>query len=173
MKIMSIDAETMGLYGPAFAIAVIVRNNGKVVFEWSGRCADVSVTDEWVVQNVLPKIVEMPIEYANSIELEEEFWRQWMSQKDGAIVIAHCASPVESGLFRRCVERDIASRQWSAPYPAIHDVATALLMSGHDPSSVDAYAASKGISCEFEGATHHPMYDAMIAAQVWEHLAKK
>ena len=171
MRIMSIDAEVDGLYGESFAIALTIREDGKEIYSWSGRVPDSEVSDEWVQANVLPVLADMPVTHASSEALEEGFWAQWMQHKEGCAVIAHCGSPVESGLFRRCVERDLGARQWDAPYPAIHDVATLLLMAGEDPASVDKYLSKKGIKVQFNGVPHHPMYDAVAAAQVWEALS--
>ena len=173
MKLLSLDAEVNGLYGMAFAIAFTIRENGKEVYSWQGRCPDSYVTDGWVMENIFPAIKDMTVDHATPEALEEAFWEEWMEHKDGCTVIAHCGSPVESGLFRRCVERDLGSRQWDGPYPAMHDVATLLLMNGEDPLSVDSYAKKRGIKSEFRGSTHHPMYDAVIAAQVWESLIAK
>lgn len=50
----------------------------------------------------------------------------------------------------------------------IHDVATLLLMAGEEPDSIDSFLKKKGVVVEFEGTPHHPMYDAVAAAQVWE-----
>lgn len=169
LKTLSVDAEVDGLYGQTFAIAFTVREKGVETFKWQGRIPDSSVSDEWVKQNVLPKLQDMPITHNTSTELEEAFWSAYMQHKDGATVIAHCGSPVESGLFRRCVERDLANRQWDAPFP-LHDVATALLYAGENPTSVESYMTKYGLTPEFKGATHHPMYDAVVAAQVLEHL---
>lgn len=169
-KILSIDAEVDGLYGMAFAIAFTVREDGEEIYSWSGRSPNHEVRDGWVRENVLPALGGMPVTHANSVELEEEFWEQWMQHKEGCTVIAHCGSPVESGLFRRCVERDLDSRQWNAPYPAIHDVATLLLMAGEEPDSIDSFLKKKGVVVEFEGTPHHPMYDAVAAAQAWERI---
>jgi hypothetical protein len=77
---------------------------------------------------------------------------------------------VESGLFRRCVERDIVGRAFEGPYPALHDVATLILALGEDPSSVDEYIKRHGLAVSFEGVSHHPMYDATAAAIAWEHV---
>lgn len=167
-KVFSFDAEVNGLYGPSFAIAVTVRQDGAEIAQFSGRVPDSVVSDGWVRDNVLPALKEMPITHSTSEELEEAFWQFWMEHKDGATVIAHCASPVETGLFRRCVERDLDARQWSGPYPAIHDVATILLLLGEEPDSVDSYNKSHGVKVPFTGATHHPMYDAVAAAICWE-----
>lgn len=169
MKIFSVDAEVDGLYGRVFAIAVTVREDGQAVARFEGRIPDSAVTDGWVKDNVLPALQDMTVTHSSSDELEEAFWAFWMAQKEGATVIAHCGSPVESGLFRRCVERKLDERQWNGPYPAIHDVATLLLVIGANQESVDSYNKENGISVPFSGVAHHPMYDAAAAAVAWEH----
>ncbi len=170
MKLFSVDAEVDGLYGRAFAIAVTIRDGGKEIATFEGRCPDKIVKDGWVRENVLPALAGMNVTHQTPDELEEAFWEFWQAHKAGVVVIAHCGNPVESGLFRRCVERDTAARAFEGPYPAIHDVATLLLDRGHDPSIVDEYNEANSVSVPFDGATHHPMYDAVAAAVCWEHL---
>lgn len=171
MMIFSLDAETDGLYGPAFAIGVSVREDGVETACFVGRCP-YGGDNEWVQTNVIPALAEMPVAHESSEELEEAFWQFWLENRERAIPIAHCHSPVETGLLRRCVERDLSARQWSGPYPAIHDVATLLLLLGESPDSVDAYVAKHRIEVP-EGAAHDPYYDAVIAALVWEHAAAR
>ena len=169
-KTFSFDAEVNGLYGFAFAIAVVVRICGVEVARFEGRIPDSLVTDPWCIENVLPAIADMRINHMTSEELEEAFWAFWMEhKKNGATVIAHCGSPVESGLFRRCVERDLEARKWDGPYPAIHDVATPLLLLGERADSVDSYVEKHKLEIPFKGSSHHPLYDAIVAAEVWEH----
>ena len=191
-KIFSLDVEVDGLYGCSFAIAVTIREwlpevPGQIAqdmpgdfeknrrFSWretarfEGRIPDSAVRNEWVQQNVLPAISDMVVTHNSSEDLEEAFWNFWMSNKDGATVIAHCGSPVESGLFRRCVERDLNGRQWNGPYPAIHDVSTVLMALGEQADSADAYVKKYELKVPFQGATHHPSYDAIVAVVVWEH----
>jgi hypothetical protein len=175
---ISVDAEVDGLHGRAFAIAFTVRKGGKEVHSWSGRCPDRFVTDGWVREKILPTIADMPVDHADPDELEDEFFTAWLNAvgsftKDGVkpLTIAHCGYPVESGLFSRCIAMQPEERAWSGPFP-LHDVATLLLAKGRNPLSVDAYLKEQGIAPEFNGATHHPMYDAVVAAQVWEDLLK-
>ncbi|HMO19283.1 MAG TPA: hypothetical protein PKA63_14555 [Oligoflexia bacterium] len=171
-KIFSIDCEVDGLYGKSFAIAVTVRLNGEEVSQFQGRIPDEEVRDTWVRENVLPALKDMEVTHSSSEELEEAFWDFWMSQKEGSTVIAHCGSPVESGLFRRCVERKLDERQWSGPFP-LHEVGTILYGIGSDPCSVDSYNKANGIEIPFAGVAHHPMYDAQSAAVAWEHAMKR
>ena len=167
IKIFSLDAETDGLFGSAFSIAVCVRKGGVETARFVGHCL-YGGTNEWVLENVLPALAEMPVTHESSEELEEAFWQFWLKHREEAIPIAHCHSPVETGLFRRCVERDLEARQWLGPYPAIHDVATLLLLLGEKADSVDAYVAKHGIEVP-EGTAHNPYYDAVVAGLVWEH----
>lgn len=171
-KIFSLDAEVDGLYGHAFAIGVTVRQDSQEIASFQGRVPDEFVTNSWVKDHVLPALGDMEITHQTPEELEEDFWTFWQSQKQEVTVIAHCGSPVETGLFRRCVEKDLANRMFAGPYPCLHDVGTLLLFKGFDPSSVDGYLRSKNIEVPFCGATHHPMYDAVAAAIVWEDLNK-
>jgi hypothetical protein len=173
MRLFSVDAEVNGLYGRAFAIGVTIREDGHELASFVGRIPDELVSDSWVRANVLPALRDMQVTHSSSDELEEAFWAFWMAHKDGAIVIAHCSSPVETGLFRRCAERDLANRAFAGPYPAIHDVATLLLTIGEEPGSVDEYNKSNDITVPFDGVSHHPMYDALAAAVAWEHAMKR
>lgn len=168
MRIFSFDAEVDGLYGPAFAIAAVIREDGREVVRFVGRAPDSLVKDEWVRKNVLPALVGMAVTHISSVELEESFWAFWEAQKAGAVAIAHCGSPVESGLFRRCVERAPAERTFAGPFP-LHEVGTILFALGEDPTSVDAYLKKYALDVPFEGVTHHPLYDARAASVVWEH----
>jgi len=178
-KIFSFDLEVDGLYGVGFAIAATVRESGREIASFEGRTPDSAVSDSWVRENVLPALGDMPVTHQSSEELEEAFWAfyaqhclvegEWgpSFDSDNIVVIAHCGSPVESGFFRRAVERD-GSRTFQAPLP-LHEVGTLLEALGEDATSVDAYVKKHGITVQFDGVSHHPMYDSVVAAQVWEH----
>ena len=169
MKVFSVDAETDGLYGLAFAIAATVRVDGVEVASFSGCVSDAFVSNAWVRENVLPALGDMPITHPTQVHLEESFWQFWMANREGSACIAHCGSPVESGLFRRCVERDVTSRQFSGPFP-LHELGTLLLSRALDPTSIDSVINEGRLTVPFSGVPHHPMYDAAAAAVVWEYF---
>lgn len=171
-KVFSVDAEVNGLYGLAFAVAATVREDGQEVAQFVGRCPIAEPVDGWVAQNVLPKLADMKVEFGSYEELEEAFWAFFQCHVENSTVIAHCASPVESGLFRRCVERRLDERAFQGPFP-LHEVGTILLAVGEDPASVDNYNRKYGLEVPFVGATHHPMYDAAAAAVAWEHATAR
>jgi len=181
--VFSIDLEVDGLYGRGFAAAATVRKDGVEVARFEGRVPDSAVSDGWVRDNVLPALAGMPVTHSSSLELEEALWAfyaehclvegQWGPSFNGAgvSVIAHCGSPVESGFFRRAVERD-GSRTFQGPLP-LQEVGTLLEALGENPSSVDAYVKAHGLTVPFDGVSHHPMYDAAAAAVVWEHCLSR
>ena len=179
MKVFSFDVESNGLYGFAFAIAVTVRENGREVASFQGRIPDSFVTDEWVKQNILlpGALDDMPITHATSEELEEAFWMFWMLHRgDGRhpsiIPIAHCGHPVETGLFQRCVVRKLQERKFLPAFP-LHELETILLAVGEYPIGAEDYAHKHGIAIPFAGVEHHPMFDAVVTAVVWEHACKR
>lgn len=173
MKLYSLDAEVNGLYGPTFAIGVTVRIDGKETAQFQARLPDTAVTHPWGITRALPAITGMQVTHRTTEEMEEAFWQFWMEEAEGATVIAHCGSPVESGLSRRCVGRDVEARQFLGPYPAVNDVATLLLLLGEQPDSVDSYVVKYDLHVPFKGKPHHPYYDAIVAAVVWEHAVTR
>lgn len=167
-KVFSVDAEVNGLYGPTFAIAATVRENGREVAGFIGRCPIEGAVDGFLAEKVLPQLEGMEVTHGSVEELEEAFWAFWRQNAEGSTVIAHCGSPVESGLFRRCVERRLEERAFQGPFP-LHEVGTLLEALGEDPTSVDSYVRKYGLEVPFKGTTHHPTYDSVVAAVVWEH----
>ena len=167
MSIISIDVETDGLYGPPIAIAAILE--GSSVFSCFTWAADVPVTDPWVVENVIPHTRGIKNRFDSAPEMLNDFWEWFQERKEGATVIAHMPHPVESGLFRACVELDLSNRQWGGPMH-IHDVGTLLLQAGENPSSVDAYVKKHGLQLRFPMQEHDPRSDADVALAVWLHL---
>ncbi len=174
MKVFSFDAETNGLYGFAFAIAVTVRKDGREIASFQGRIPDSFVTNDWVKQNILlPRALDgMPITHQTSEDLEEAFWNFWMQHRDGATAIAHCGYPVETGLCRRCVERKPDERLFQGPFP-LHELETILFAVGEYPIAAEQYASNHGVVIPFAGKEHHPLYDAVVTAVVWEHACAR
>lgn len=172
-KIISVDAETNGLYGSPFAVAMVVMVDGGIVDDFVFRVPIVGPVNEFVEGNVLPALSDMPVSHASLDEGLKDLWDFYMyHKKDTCDIIAHVAHPVETGLFRRLIETDLENRMWDGPFP-LHDAATALRVEGHNPTSVDDYIKKEGIQIPSpynELAVHHPLYDAVAAALVWYQL---
>jgi len=169
MNVVSIDVESNGLWGAAIAIATIVYDRqGKEIVRFIGRLPDTEVTDDWVQENVLPKMTNIPVTHDDYELLLVDFAAFYMANKDGADIITHVGFPVETKLFFD-MHRLGYIDDWDAPYPLI-DVSSLLKLVGANPVSVDRFAADHGIEVAVSGGTHNPIYDAALTAAVYQYL---
>lgn len=158
-KVFSFDAETDGLYGKVWAIGAVVFESSIEVARFEGQISPDELENEWVRESIVP-YVNLPM-FENALLLREAFWNFWMTHKQGAVCIADFGSPVESGLFRKCVEDELQTRQWDGPYP-LHEVATMLFAANVDPD-IDRLAFT-----EMQGMVkHNPVHDAVVSAATW------
>lgn len=171
MIVLSVDAETNGLYGEAFCLAMIATDEYGLLDQFVARCPISGPVDPWVQDNVLPAIRDIQETHASYREMLEAGWQFYCQHKAGADVIAHVPYPVETKVFRDMVEVDLPTRQWKAPFPLL-DVATMLRQRMLNPSSVDAYLRGKCLSVPFNGTTHHPLYDAWAAEIAFRELMR-
>lgn len=189
-KIISIDAETNGLWGNPFAIAAIVyekrpkmaqitNTSGaetQVGWKWVEtdrillRLPDSVVTEPWVIENVLPALSGIEPTHDSYEKMLNDFAHFYMSNKFEATVLYHMGHVVEAFLFRELVRLGFIG-QFDAPYLPI-DVANDLRLSGEQADSVDKYAAGYDLAISDYGTTHNPLYDCEVAAKVFFHLNK-
>lgn len=167
-KVFSFDAETNGLWGEAFSIAVLVYENGVEIARFIGRCPIEGDVNPWVKDNVLPTMTEIPVTHESYEELLADFAKFYLANKADASVIAHMGFIVEVKLLRDAHERGFIG-DWDGPYPLI-DIAGNLQQVGEDPTSVDKYVQKYGLDVRDFGTTHNPLYDSEVAAVVYSHL---
>ena len=171
-KYISIDAESDGLWGPVFCIAVTIhsyygRELEHHVFTYNNYTEDIK--NEWVRENVLPAI-ELPgdTDYARSrLGMLSHFADFWLKHKDLS-VMWHMGHIVETGLFRELRELELIG-DFDAPYNPI-EISSYLRWSGCKDDSVDTYAQLSRL--DIKGSTHDPLYDCRVAAAVWFHLTE-
>ena len=165
-KIMSIDAETNGLWGQAFSIGAVLFENGEEVEKFVGRCPIQETVNSWVEENVLPQMTGIAENYSSYEELLRAFFIWRATHKDGATELVHMGVPVESRLYIDAHRMGIIG-DWDGPYPlvdisAIPEIGT----------SVDSYNEANGCAPDpatFAGGTHNPLYDAAAAANAYMH----
>lgn len=158
MKIFSFDAETNGLWGQAFAIGARVYDaSGEVIAQFIGRCPIQGDVDNWVKDNVLPQITEVPVTHADYAALLADFAGFYLAHKSDADLIVHMGYIVEVKILRDMFTMELIG-PWDGPYPLI-DIAGNLQQAGEDPTSVDGYVRKHGLvlSAEFAGGTHNPL----------------
>lgn len=178
-KIFSFDAETNGLWGPAFAIGALVYDeNGAEIARFVGRLPDEVVTDGWWLSSVeegqsetrFAKVAKaIPVTHAKYALMLADFAKFYMANKTDADVLVHMGYIVEAGLLRDMHTHGVIG-DWDGPYPML-DVSGNLQQVGEDPTSVDSYVKKNELLVgEFGGGTHNPLYDSAVAAVAYRHL---
>lgn len=158
----SFDCETDGLYGATWAVGAVVIDNAtqNIVKIFTGMLdPNIYVTDQWVKDNIVP-YVKFPV-FSTRRDLNNAFWRFWMTYRDESDCVVDCGYPVESLFMRECVQEDLSNRQWKGPYP-MHEVATMFVAKKMD-ADTDRIA--------FSGVTntqkHNPVDDSYASAICW------
>ena len=164
--IISIDAETNGLWGNPFAIAAIVYDGEqKEISKFIARLPDSFVTNQWAKDEALPTLTNTPVTHEIYEDMLESFAAFYNSHREAATPLWHMGHVVEAHLFRECVRLGLIG-EWDAPYTPI-EVSEHLRANGYDPDSVDKYINEKNISVSDYGSTHNPLYDCEAAARVY------
>jgi hypothetical protein len=165
-KLLSFDLETNGLHGTAFAVgAVIMDGEGKVYDEFSARCPLHDPIDDWVNNNVLPAIKDMPITHKTYEELREAFWQWYVNAEPASdYVLVNNGYPVEYRFLLDCQEANLDERYWQHPFPIL-DLASLLIQIGQNPLASKSKLAQKLLGDD-QFLQHHPLHDAKVAAMV-------
>ena len=172
--VMSVDAETDGLWGKSFAIAAIVYHTDDIILsKFTARVPDSFVSDKWVKDNVLPTLENnFPVTHETREEMLADFASWYMKMKDNGPVLWHMGHIVEAKLFRELVELKLIG-EFDAPYCPI-EVSSILESIGYYKSdSVDSYAKENNLKISDYGNTHNPLYDCEVAAKVYLHIYRK
>jgi|JFJP01.1.fsa_nt_gi hypothetical protein len=178
-NIMAVDAETPTLMGgnqPLAIAAVLYSPYGEALSEFCGRIdltkEVLEKQDAWIMENVIPEIIEISNVYADESHLMSEFAKWYLANKENSIVVAHMCNPVETHLFIEMYKQGFIG-MWEQP--TFYDVATVLWMKGEDPWSVDNYNAKHQLDLsEVAGLRpHHPMYDVMATWKCLSHMMRE
>lgn len=169
-KILSIDAETNGLYGQAFAIGAVLmdKETGKTEKTFIARCPIKGCVDKFVKGNVLPELRGVPLTNIKYERMLREFVTFFMVNKEDADVIVHMGTPVEAKLFIDAVKLNFMG-PFDGPYPLVDIAAYPEIL-----DSVDSYNKENGIAVpDCSGGTHNPLYDCYAAALAYRHYHRK
>ncbi len=172
MKILTLDAETNGLWGQAFAIGAVLYENGIEVASFYARCPIEGEVNSWVAENVLPQMEDMIQTHDSYEKMLKAFAEFFMENKADADVIFHMGVPVESRVIIDMHDKGFIG-DWDGAYPWL-DIAGCLKHAGFDCTSVDTYNAEHDIVVPQPeaGGTHNPLYDSRAAALCYMDLMK-
>lgn len=162
-KIISIDAETNGLWGEAFSISAVMENNGQIT-ELLLRCPIKGDVNPWVASNVLPQMEFVEVNCEDYDDMLKKFCDFYLANKEDAKIIVHVGLPVEARLFIDAHNKGYIG-DWDAPFPLI-DISA---LPGID-ASTDTYNKQNGIVLpNVKGETHNPLYDCYSALYAYKH----
>ena len=170
-NILSIDAETDGLWGNPFWIAGIVYNEeGLEVDKVNIAINTPEIKEDWVKENVIPELTKCKnVVFVDSYEkMLEKFAKFYNKYREDSTVLWHMGHIVEAHLFRELHRLELIG-DWDAPYTPI-EVSEILRQAGEQPDSVDNYIKKYDISVNDYGSTHNPLYDCEVAAKTYFHL---
>lgn len=169
-KILSVDAETNGLWGQSFSIGAILMDKvtGTIEEQFIARCPICGCVNDWVRDNVLPAMEGIVDTHEDYPSMLKDFIVWYMERKDNADVIVHMGLPVEAKLFLDAHEFGFI-KDFDGPYPLV-DISAFPEIN----VSVDAYNEKHGIPIpELIGGTHNPLYDSITAAMAYNDIVNK
>lgn len=165
-KILCFDLETNGLHGQAFAIGAIVLDGyGEIRDEFTARCPLKGEVDEWVRDNVLPSIKDMPMSHGDYEAMREAFWR-WFVKTEPQVdyVLVSNGYPVEYRFLLNCQEANLNERYWQHPFPII-ELSSLLFALGQLTEASKNKLITK-VTTGRDFSKHHPLHDAKVTAMV-------
>lgn len=158
-NIFVFDVESIGLHGIGFAVgATVIDKKSKLeVDRFSLVSAEgIEICDnEWVKQNVFPKISNLP-KCETLLELRDRFYGFYSKHKDTCEIWSDVNFPVETNFLSAIVNDDIKNREWNMPYPLL------------DISSQIDVSINRIQNCGIDGLEeHNPLHDAIASAYLY------
>jgi hypothetical protein len=177
--VLSFDIESMGLYGPGWAVgATLVDYNNKEIESIFHFCDPTVVDDpfkrlEWLKTNVIPHVTSndtVSPDCSSPHEVRQKFWTFWrkcaIKYGDRMQMVGYANVPVEAKFLRDCVEdgKEVKEdRTFEGPFP-FHELCTLMLSRGLPPNGTYPRKFPN------ENPVHHPLVDARHNARMWNDL---
>ena len=165
-KFLCFDLESNGLHGQAFAIgAVVMGTDGEFHDQFTARVRVTNKLDDFVKDNIVPLLDDMPITHTDYKAMCEDFWQWFMAvQKKSDYVLVSNGYPVEYRFLLDCQQANLEERYWQHPFPII-DLASLLLpLSGSEDTNKSTLI--KWAQTEHKLRNHHPLDDAKATALI-------
>ncbi len=161
-SIISFDAETDGLWGNAFIISAVKYDiSGNEVNRFTERCK-AEIKDDWVRQNVVPNIENIPITQESYKSLLESFFKWYKDNSENTCILTHMGHIVEAKIIRDAHDLKIIG-DWDAPY-LWYDCCLFF------NDSVDNYIKEHKLLINEKSSTHNPLYDCIACYKAFRHF---
>jgi hypothetical protein len=163
-KLLSIDVESNGLHGKAFAVgAVVMQLDGTVIEEFSARCPIEGELDLWVKKNVLPVLEEFPETHRTARAMRDDFWEWYKTAKDTAdYMMVDNGYPVEARFLISCQDDELEDRYWDHSFPLL-DLSSIFITIGVKPLAVRYKFVAEELG-DAQNLQHNPRFDAWVSA---------
>jgi len=151
------DVEATSLHGTGFAVgAVVISKKGEVLDKFELLCiSEIPNCCEWVQENVLPYLTDMP--QCNEMSaLKEEFYSFYMKWKSSCEIWGDCCFPVETNFLSAVANDDLTDREYKMPYP-LYDLGTILNVEVDRNDYADRLIGTTR-------RKHNPFYDSLDSA---------
>lgn len=158
-NIFVFDVESIGLHGAGFAVgATVINKKSKLEMDRFSLVSEEGIdlcNNEWVKQNVFPKIANLP-KCKTLVELRDKFYAFYCKHRDTCEIWSDVNFPVETNFLSAVVNDDIKNREWNMPYPLF------------DISSQIDVSISRIKNCGIEELQeHNPLHDAIASAYLY------
>jgi hypothetical protein len=172
-KIVCYDVESNGFKGESFAVgAVSIGDEGDVIDKFFGKTFLTGHPQQWVVDNVLPALVNEKNTHTQARDMRVDFyrWLESIAGKYNILVFADWCHPVDSR-FMLSVQQELPAGM-AFRLPIVHEAATLFLATGRDVDT-SRYDLVKDELQGREVKKHHPLWDAEVSARAIRRLMKE
>ena len=164
-KLFVFDCEADGIYGNILSIAAKAVDSGEEISSFYGAVKITldEIKTEWVRENVYEHLKNAEKQYETEDELLEAFWEFYASYAGEYEVVTDVPYPVETGVFGKCVSKDLENRQKYSPYP-VYDLESMLAAKGRDKLE------DRELLSGLKAARHDAMNDVDMIIKILENL---
>lgn len=164
--LLSIDVESNGLHGDAFAVgAVVMRLDGTITDQFQARSPLNGELDPWVRKHVLPAMKDFVQTHDDAKAMRDAFWAWYKKAKEQAdYMMVDNGYPVESRFLLSCQDDDLEERYWDHFFPLL-DLSSMLIQVGIKPLAVRHRLVKDQLGSE-PNLQHNPRWDAWVSALV-------
>ena len=174
--IICIDVAANGIDGPPFAVgACALGDRHEPIAVFAAKCPITGGAGPapWVMNNVVPMLVEIPTQYLDTRSMMGAFfdWFMGLQYEHEVLLFADCGYPVDCGFMVRMRTAILPQRKLNFPL-VVHEVATLFLVTGREMNASRSELAHEELVGR-ESKKHNPMWDAEVSCRAARKLLRE